>query len=695
MDNAETIHLLILIESSHDAEVLASSLRNAGYAVRHKHAEDEGDIAAALAEQNWDLLISAPKVDTYTAEQALEFIRNAGKDLPCIVFGGDNDRATTLKLIQAGAADCVPMNEQAYLLAIINRELKNLYERRAHRACRISLNETEKRNRSLLDSSRDSIAYIHEGMHIYANISYLEMFGYEDTEEIESIPIMDLIDSEHQQAFKKVLRELDKGDTPDQEFEFQATRSDGEKFKAIMQFSPASIDGEACTQVVILALTDSKQLEKELEQLRKQDLLTGLYNRQYFMDELASTINQANKGQTNSTLLYIEPDNFKHIKETLGIAGSDIVLTDMANILREATDDKAILARFAGTIFTIILPGATAETGQAIAEKIRVAFEKYLFEIDTKTVTTTCSIGLIPVTETTPDAKKALTHADTACAIAKNENNNKGNAIHTHTAADQLADMETERAWSERISMALTENRFTLHFQPIVSLHAEPGERYDILLRMHDKDNNLIMPGEFLPHAESARMMTDIDRWVLKTAAKALLEKRRDGKELRLFIKLSSDTITDASFLPWMSKLLKAARLHGSSFVFQVSESAALNNIKVTRALINGLTQLHCLFALDHVGNASETLDYLNHFHVNYLKIDGAHIANISDNEASQELVKTITEIAREKEILTIAEHVQDPACLAALWQHGVNFIQGYYLQHPENNMNYDFTAEE
>lgn len=693
MDNGDTLHLLVLVGSSHDAEVLASGLRNAGYAVRHKHVTDANNLTQALEEQTWDMLISAQKVGDTTALEAIESISKVGKDIPCIVFGSETDHKTALELIQAGAVDCVPAKEQDYLLAIVAREIKNLKERRAHRRCRTALNESEKRNRALLDSSRDAIAYIHEGMHIYANLSYLEMFGHdEDPEEIESIPIMDLIDGDHQQAFKKVLRALSKGETPDHEFEFQATRSDGESFKASMSFSPASIEGEACTQVVIHAQSDSKLLEKELDQLRKQDLLTGLYNRQHFMDELNNAVNWAAKGQSISAMLYIEPDKFKHIKDTLGIAGSDLVLSDMANLLRENAGEKAILARFAGTIFTIILPDANGDTANQVAERIRNAFENHIFDVEGTTVSTTCSIGVLPITETTPDAKKALNHADAACSKAKAD---KGNRIHVHTVADQLASLEEERAWAERIRIALAENQFVLHYQPIVSLHAEPGERYEVLLRMVDRDNKLVMPNEFIPPAEAAGLMTEIDRWVLKNAAKALLEKRRDGKEIRFFVKLSTDTLNDTSFLPWVSKLLKAARLHGSSFVFEVSEPAAVSNLKVTKALVGGLEQLHVLFALDHVGNESNTLNYLNHFHVNYLKIDGTHIQNIASSESSQELVKSVTEIARSKDIMTIAEHVQDPTCLAVLWQHGVNFIQGFYLQKPEQNLNYDFTADE
>jgi EAL domain-containing protein (putative c-di-GMP-specific phosphodiesterase class I) len=369
------------------------------------------------------------------------------------------------------------------------------------------------------------------------------------------------------------------------------------------------------------------------------------------------------------------------------------VLTDMANLIRQQLDPAAetVIARFAGTVFTIIFKNKNIDDVQGVAEKIRKAFEQHLFEVEGKTVSTTCSIGVSPIIETTMDAKKALSHAEAACTTARSGN---GNRVHVHTVADEMANLEQEKEWANRLRMALKKDHFVLHYQPIVSLHAEPGERYEVLLRMQATDGSIIMPNDFMDSAKNADLMLEIDRWVMKNAAKAMLEKRRAGTEIRFFIKLSPESVEDATLLPWISKLLKAARLHGSSLVFEITEKAALHNIKATKALADGLSQLGCLLAVTQAGNETPPLKYLTHFNVNYIKIDGQHIQNITQSESSQEIVKAIAEVTRTKNIQTIAEHVQDPTCLAVLWQHGINFIQGYYLQQPEENLNYDFSGE-
>jgi len=690
LDNV--IRPLILEESANEAEALASALRNAGYAIRYKYIEDAEDLQDALENQTWDLLLAAQQIGSFPATQALSIIKKSGNDIPGIIFGHEPDNAATIELLKAGAANVVSDEAQEYLLLVIEKEINNLRERREHRRYKSLYHESEKRNRVLIDSSRDPIAYIHEGMHIYANQSYQDIFGYEDIEDLRSIPIMDLIIPDEQQGFKDVLRGINNDQPPEGTLEYQAVREDGEIFAATMEFSRASIDGEACTQVMIHRKSDNKALEKEIEQLRQQDLLTGLYNNQYFMEQVQDAVDLASKSEEKFSLLYIEPDNFKNIKDTLGIAESDLVLSDIAQYIQEILpEDNARIARYAGTIFSIILSGQRQKQAKKLAEKLCAGLADKIFEMEEKAVTTTFSIGISTITETTTNAKKAIAQTEVACNAAKEKG---GNQVHIFSEEDALASLEADKRITTLLELALKNNRFMLHYQPIVSLHAEPGERYEVLVRLKDQDNSVIMPDNFLSAAEQAGLMKEIDKWVIKSAAKTILDKRKIGKEIQFFIKISADSLRDPNLLVWISKLLQAARLHGDSLVFEISEQIAMENIKAAKIFSNGLRQLHCNMALDHAGKESGDLAYLKHLKLKYLKIDGSHISNVASEE-SQEVIQRVAEAGRANNILTIAEHVQDPACLAVLWQHGVNFIQGFYLQQPETSLDYDFSSSE
>jgi diguanylate cyclase (GGDEF)-like protein/PAS domain S-box-containing protein len=687
----KVIRLLTIKESSNDAEAIASAMRNAGYAIRSSNVEDGEDLREALEQQAWDLIISSLTLPEFGAVQALEMIRETGKDIPVIVTTPQYSDEAAVEVMQAGGRELLPDTNYELLLLVIARELADLEERRGHRHAKTMYRESEKRNRSLMDSSRDAIAYIHEGMHIYTNATYLEMFGHAEAADVEGIPIMDMISSEHQQQFKGILRQLSSGETPEGEIEMNLIRADGAKFAGAMVFAPASIEGEPCTQVIIRSKSDNKALEKELDALRRQDLLTGLFNRNHFTEQLDAAIKAATdeNASRGSTLLYIEPDDFKQITETVGVAASDLVLSDIATIIKNNVGANDVAARYSNEVFTVLLAETDPRKVKSIADKIIKDVANHTFELEGESITTTCSVGAVQITETSADVRKVLSQVDIACKQAKAGG---GNQLHVHTAADEKASNERDLEWIRRIKVALEKDRFRLLYQPIVSLHAEPGERYEVLLRMLGEQNQDIAPGEFLELAERAGLMPDIDKWVTKQSVKMLATKRNTHAQTRFFIKISHDTLKDQTFLVWLSKLLKAARLHGASLIFEAGESSVLSALKETKLFINGLKQLHCEFAIDHVGSETQSFSYLKHLDVKYLKIDGAHITDLVGNDKSREMVKLIADMAKADRRMVIAEHVQDANVLAVLWQTGVNFIQGYYLQKPEDAMTYDFT---
>jgi diguanylate cyclase (GGDEF)-like protein/PAS domain S-box-containing protein len=684
--------MLTIKESSNEAEVIASMMRNAGHAIRSSNVEDEEDFKEALNEQSWDIVVASLKLPEFGALEALDLVRQSGKDIPFVVTTPKPDDKTAVDVIKAGARAFLGESNHALLLLAIEREIADLEERRGHRHIKTMYRESERRNRSLMDSSRDAIAYIHEGMHIYTNATYLEMFGFAEAADVEGVPIMDMIAPDNHQQFKGILKQLAGGETPENEVEIGLVRGGGQKFGGRLVFAPASIEGEPCTQVIIRTKADNKALEQELDALRRQDLLTGLFNRNHFTEQLDIAIKAATdeKAAKPSAMLYIEPDDFKQISETVGVAAADLVLSDFANLIKNKIGAADIAARYSGEVFTVLVAEPDIAKVRQLAESILKSVENHIFDLDGQSITTTCSIGAAQIKETSSDAKKVLWQADMACKQAKAGG---GNQLHIHSLADEKASNERDLEWIRRIKNAIEKDRFRLLYQPIVSLHAEPGERYEVLLRMLDDKNQDIMPGEFLGLAERTGLMPEIDKWVVKHAAKVLTTKRNTAAPTHFFIKISHDSIKDQTFLVWISKLLKAARLHGASMIFEASEAAVLSALKETKLFINGLKQLHCEFAIDHVGSETQSFSYLKHIDVKYLKIDGSFISNLASSEKSREMVKTITDIARAEKKQTIAEHVQDANVLAVLWQGGVNFIQGYYLQKPDTTMTYDFTA--
>lgn len=693
MKKENILRLLIIDDSSNDAEAVTGMLRRAGLGVRASRVTNQDGLRAALDEQAPDIILCAAKLAEFTAMKALALTKSSGKDIVFILLSNTLEEPIALDLLHAGARDVVSKDQPERLQLVLTREFGDLEERRAHRRCASALREAEKRARSLMESSRDAIAYVHDGMHIYANGAYLNLFGYHSRDEIEGTPILDMVAQDSLAQFKDFLRKYGKDEVQAAALEVRWRRVDGAEFTASMEFSPASIDGEACTQIIIQDLSQHQEFENKLKSLSKQDLLTGLYNRQHFLEELEAAITRATGGGGNSALLYIELDHFQNIKEQAGIAAGDLVLSDIAALLRKHVDDSMLLARFGDDIFTLLIHNKDADHAHQTAERLRKAVEEGVYDAAGLSATTTCCIAIGLITEYVLSSKELLSHISKACAAAKSAG---GNRVHLHSPdAEAGAAKDTLQQWARRIQTAVDNKRLRLTYQPIVSLRGAAGEHYQVLLRMLDEQGKEIDTVQFAAATEQTGAGPAIDRWVITQAIEVLAAKRRAGGKQVFFIKLFAETLKDDKLLPWLSERLKAARLQGDSLIFEAGETAAMRYLKDTQALIKGLKELRCQFSLDHFGCDPNSLGNLKRFSmgVSYVKIDGSFMANLTGNAQNQAAVKAINDAAHAARMITIAECVQDAGSLALLWQYGVDYVQGYYLQKPSEMLNYDFSV--
>ncbi len=270
----------------------------------------------------------------------------------------------------------------------------------------------------------------------------------------------------------------------------------------------------------------------------------------------------------------------------------------------------------------------------------------------------------------------------------------KNNPPKTSCKVDLSHLSSEDKQWSERIKSALDEDRFLIVFQPIVNLNAEPAANYEILLRMRDEKGDKISPGIFLASAKKACLMASIDRWVIKHSVIKLLKQQQKEPNSRFFIKLSAQSLLDENLLPWVDELLRANKVPEKSLVFEITEANSLKYEQQAQTFIQSLKQIKCQIAIDHVGADNSQSEQWLQLAPDYIKLSGQLMSNLKNNEEDQETVTRISNYANSRKILTIAQFVQDPTALAFLWQRGINYIQGYYLQRPDTSLNYDFNQE-
>jgi len=685
-----TVHLLILDPSQNDAESLVSLLRNSGKATRAHRITSEEDLEETLKAGNWDLLLARDLEQEFSADDALAMIRRIDKDIPFILLTEQESRERTVAMMKAGAQDTVPFECTDLLVLVVNRELAALGERRRRRVLESHLREAEQRCQLLLESSKDAIAYINDGMHVYANQSYMEFLGYDDIDDLICVPVLDTLTPESQDKYRDFMKSFAEKGEDGMAMNCTARRSDDHELNVTMSVSAATYDGEACTQIVLQPEHSDAELEEKLRQISSQDLLTGLYNRQYLMSALAEAISNAGKNNETGALAYIALDNFMSMKSQVGISGADLLLGDLANLLREQAGDDLALARLSDDAFSLLCQPCNEKAMVDHAERIRKAVEDHLFDINGRTVQLTVSIGVAAITENSPKAEELMARAHMASAdVRKLEGHTHGNGVSAYNPAD----FETldENNSVEAIQKALEENRFRLLFQPIINLRGEGEEHYEAFVRMLDKDGKEVSPYDFLPPMGPSDTAIKIDRWVILQTIRQLSSHRSRGHDTRLFLNVTAETLQDKTFTPWLSVALKAARLPGDSLVFQIREGDANNYMKQARDFTKAVHELHCKVSIAQFGCALNPFNTLKHIDTDYVKIDGSFTEEIQKSDEAKEQVKAMVKSLQNNGKLTIIPLVENAGVLATLWQAGVNYIQGYYLQAPVPEMNYDF----
>ena len=689
MSNEKLLRVLTIFDSSEEAEVLINILRKAGYIVRDIRVEDDEDMETAIEENPLDIILAKQTLPIFTAKQAIKLLLASGRDIPLVVITPKNQEASAIEVLNLGGRDAVASDQGDRLKFIVQRELADLQNRRALRRNEKLLHETEKRTRNLIDSSRDAIAYVHDGAHIYANDAYLKMFGYADLEDIEGMPILDMATSDEHKKLKEFLRGYAKGQITDDTLDVVGQHTEGKTFNITMEFSNASMEGESCSQIIIRDQAQSKELEKQLNVLSKQDLLTGLYNHTYFIEQADKMVSRAVDGQAKGSLLYIMLDKYEDIKASIGISGRDHLLTDIATLLKEKLNNLGLLARFEGAVFTLLLNNADQAQAEKIAGSICKLIHNHISEVNQKSTTATCSIGITTINETTSNLNDCLARAEKGALAAEKAGGDQFSTF--NPAVEDLAEKEQFTVWANKIKVALKENKFHLLYQPIVSLRGEAGAHYEVLVRMKDDDGNEVLPSKFLPAAEEMGLMNYVDRWIIAHVFMLLAERMKHGTATRFFIKLSSGSLTDLEFLPWLIERIKSLRLDADSLVFTLNESTALNYLKQAKVTFQGLRSINCRVGLENFGTEQNTFQSLKHLDINYLKIDASLALNLKDSIEAQEKLKEIAEEADQKGVMAIAAFVEDANSMALLWQSSVAFIQGHFLQQPDSELKYDF----
>lgn len=676
MKHDNVIRILFIEDSVEDAELLINVLRNGGIAVRPARAIDAAGIQASLEELVPDLVLLNPNVPGINAGAVMRQLDASGRDLALIaIVNGLQDDAVA-DLFANGCRGVALRKRPDQILAIVLREFESLSTRRQVRRLETSLRETERRCDSLLDSSRDAIAYVHEGMHVRVNQAYLDAFGFAEFDDILGLPILDLIAGTHADDFKTTLRGLSKGDKSPPPIELLARRDDGSTFTAMVEFAHATFESEACLQIVFRQQIVDAALVAQLQ----RDPVTGLFNRARTLEHVDEAVASAAAGREGQAVLLIEPDNWKDIVNSAGIGNADSLLAAIAARIAESIDDEDVAGVLGDHTLGLILGPRGDLEHAALTERLRTAISEHIFDAGSRSLTVTITIGGTLLAEKNANSDTVL---DQASAALRNAQNQGGNRVELHDpSAREKADAEREQYWLDLVRDALAKDGLRLYHQQIISLQDAAGEFYEILVRMRGPKGD-VLPSYFFPVAERNGLLPAIDRWVLGHAIDALVHRENDGLTTTYFVKMTQQSLEDRDLLPWLCRRLETAKLRRSTLVIEMPESKVLTSLRPTQEFVSAWRKSGGKFGIEQFGSGLNSFQMLNHVEADFLKIDRSFMTDLPQHPENQKKIAEICKEGHTSGKQTIAEWVEDAVSTSLLFACGVDFVQGNFLQEP------------
>ncbi|BDZ74358.1 hypothetical protein GCM10025856_20770 [Methylophaga marina] len=466
--------------------------------------------------------------------------------------------------------------------------------------------------------------------------------------------------------------------------EIENCRKDGSHYWVKLYLAAVYDDQKNINHYVAIYedITESRKLAKKLSFQATHDNLTGLINRTEFERRLSMLVNDAQRIGTEHALCFLDLDQFKVINDTCGHIAGDELLRQLGSLLGGSTRKSDTLARLGGDEFAILVEDCELEKAEFIANEIKELVSQFQFIWETQVFTVGVSIGVTTITSATRNRTEALKQADSACYAAKNSGRNR---VYVYQEQDQqLTAQKGEFKWVNEIKEALIEDRFELYAQPIVSTETEHLAMYEVLVRLRSKAGQLFPPGVFLSSAERYNLSDRIDKWVVSHVFEWLEQHYHSLPHLNyLAINLSGASIGDESMLAYIRTKLSAASFNQEMIKFEVTETAAIANLKQAHHFINSVLALGCQFSLDDFGSGLSSFAYLKNLPVQSIKIDGMFVKDMHVDPLDYEMVKSINDIGHVMGLETIAEFVENEEIWQKLKAIGVNYGQGYHLGKP------------
>lgn len=682
---------LLIIEDNPDTQDLVRRILSSQFEI---DIASDGESGLELWRQKkYSLVLLDVMLPGMSGNQILKVMMKENTSQSVVIMTANHTMELAEELMLAGAADFVTKPFRAQQLRRIcgtaSRREDFIISTLQFAAKVESLNQSRQEYRTifeahqlLLDQLGSVVIELKENGHIsFLNKAWERLTGY-SIDESHSKPLSDfvILQSNNNLHVSEEIDVILSGNVQAHNFEFRLKNKFGEKIwaEARLEITLAKDHKSRSISGTIENITEKKKAQQELEYIAMHDGLTGLFNRRYFETELAQFTATAQRGNGPHSLLYIDLDHFKIINDTLGHHQGDMVLKNIASLMKSRLRISDVLSRIGGDEFALLLPNTDRETATIIADDICNLLDEYRCQISDQVFKVNCSIGISEINGKEASAEEHMKQADIALYAAKKQGRNLS---HVYDVNDtQSKDLQASMEWAQQIQQAVADDKLVLFFQPVVEIRSGKTAYFEALVRLLT-DGRIVSPGEFIPALEREGGMALLDRQVINKAFKYLADYPQLNK---ISINLSAQGFGDERLVPFISEKLSLHKVDANKIIFELTESASLSNITETQKIVSGIRKHGCEFSIDDFGTGFSTFNYLKQLPAESVKIDGSFVVDLATNPVDLALVKAIYEVATALGKSTVAEFVENKETLQILSELGVTFAQGYYLGKPK-----------
>jgi len=427
-----------------------------------------------------------------------------------------------------------------------------------------------------------------------------------------------------------------------------------------------------------------KEAEQQLWHLAHFDSLTGLANRKLLEKRVKQEISICKRLQHYSALLFLDLDEFKTVNDSLGHKMGDILLTEVAQCLKQELREEDIVSRLGGDEFIILLTNLSADKEKTISHVV-IVVDKILdaltrpFFVQQHELRISASIGITLLPNQDSNVEQLLKQADTAMYAAK-ANGRNGYSFY-YPEMQQKAD--TRLLLKKELHQALADNQFDLLYQPQYDKNRKLLG-CEALIRWHHPEKGTISPADFIPVAENNGLIIEIGEQIMAQACQQLIVWQQQGHHVpHLSINISPRQFVDKYFVEMVSAIVHRSDVNPQQIILEITEGLIVKDIRASIEKMNALKKLGFKFSIDDFGTGYSSLSYLTRLPIDELKIDRSFVCNIEKNPTDTVIVDTIVAMAKHLHLNLVAEGVETEEQLRFLLNCGCQCFQGYYFCKP------------